>query len=71
MEANRLSPDAEHAPKVQHDDGNHNYVEHRSGANASPTLDRPECVDTHGLGRKTSHEQKGKLNGVVGLDLIL
>ena len=71
MEANFLCPDAEHAPKVQQDDGNHYYIEHGSGANTPSALNRPERVDTHGLGGKTSHEQKGELNGVVGLNFIL
>lgn len=71
METDLLSPDAEHAPKVQQDDGNNDYVEHGSGANTSSTLDGPQSIDAHGLGGKTSHEQKGELNGVVGLYLVL
>lgn len=71
MEAERLRPDADHAPAVEDDDAHCDDHEHGFGREAVVFLDAPEGADADCLRGDADNEEVRELETVVCYDFVL
>lgn len=71
VEAERLSPNPNHSPAIQEQDGNDNGIEHCFRSQSKPTLNPPENPDSDRLSRNSHQQEVGQRQRIVLDNLIL